>query len=220
MKLPVLIFDVNETLLDVSALALPLSEVFGSPPPTGEWFARLLHGSVVANYTGQYRPFGTIGSEALATLARRRNVELSPEKAESIVASMLSLPPHPDVIPGLTKLSDAGFYLATLTNSSSQAAAAQMRNAGLDGFFRSMISVEEVQLFKPAPEVYRKASELLAIELSQGLLIAAHDWDIAGAQAAGMPGAFIGRPGAIWGIPNLKPDLVVSDLVELADRIS
>ncbi|HJQ95793.1 MAG TPA: haloacid dehalogenase type II, partial [Acidimicrobiia bacterium] len=96
-RMPVLIFDVNETLLDLTPLDPMLIDVFGPPSPRGEWFTRLLHASVVVNYTGQYRSFGEIGVEALLALARRRQVDLEPEHARRIVGTMLSLPPHPDV---------------------------------------------------------------------------------------------------------------------------
>ncbi len=221
MKRPlVLIFDVNDTLLDLTPLSSLLAEEFGSPPPIGEWFAKLLHGSVVSNYTGNYRPFGTIGVEVLETLARRRRVDLSRLKAQSIVDSMLSLPPHSDVVPALQRLSDAGFRLSTLTNSSADAVAAQISNSGLAGFFETMVSVDEVRMFKPAPEVYRKAAERLRIDMDQGLLIAAHDWDIAGARAVGLQGAFLARAGAIWGIADPKPVLVASDLGALANLLA
>ncbi len=215
---PVLIFDVNETLLDLAGLDPLLVEVFGSPPPRGEWFARLLHGSVVANYTN-YRPFGGIGVEALLALARRRQIELDLEDARGIVASMLSLPAHPEVPGALKRLAEANFRMATLTNSATEAVTSQMRNAGLDGFFERLISVEEVHLFKPAPEVYRMAAERLDIDLDQGLLFASHDWDVVGARVTGMPGAFLARPGAIWGVSDPEPDLVAPDLRALADLL-
>ena len=196
-----------------------LIDVFGPPSPRGEWFTRLLHASVVVNYTGQYRSFGEIGVEALLALARRRQVDLDPEHARRIVGTMLSLPPHPDVPEAMQRLSDAGFRMITLTNSSTGAVGAQMENARLESHLEALISVDEVRLFKPAPEVYRKAAELLDIEIDQGLLIASHDWDVLGARAAGMPGAYLARPGTVWGFSDPQPDLVAADLAALADRL-
>jgi 2-haloacid dehalogenase len=216
---PALFFDVNETLLDLAALDPVLVEIFGAPSPRGEWFARLLHGSVVANYTGDYRPFGAIGVEALLNLARRRGVDLDEDDARGVVGMMLTAPPHPDVAPALQRLAAAGLRMATLTNSSSEAVASQMENAGLEEYFEAMISVEEVRVFKPAPEVYRRAAEHLGVGPEQGLLVAAHDWDIVGARAAGMPGAFLARPGSVWGLPEMEPDLTAPDLSVLADRL-
>ena len=70
-----LIFDVNETLLDLSALRPAFVEAMGSAETMGEWFARMLHGSLVANHTNAYRPFGMIGVEALLMVAAKRQMK-------------------------------------------------------------------------------------------------------------------------------------------------
>ena len=125
----VLIFDVNETLLDMSPLRTYFARVFGSSEPIGEWFARLLHGSLVANHTNRYRPFGTIGREALTVLGKRRGIPISQELAAELDSNFRDLPPHPDVASALTRLAAAGFRLVTLTNGSSEMAVDQLTNA-------------------------------------------------------------------------------------------
>ena len=98
-------------------------------------------------------------------------------------------------MPALGRLREDGFRLATLTNSSKAAAADQMRNAGLAGFFESSLSVEEVGLYKPHAHVYRWAARRVGADVSGCLLVAAHGWDVAGASWAGMRTAFVARPG-------------------------
>ena len=215
----VLVFDVNETLLDLSALRPSFADVFGSVEPMGEWFARMLHGSLVANHTNRYRPFGLIGTEALLTLAQRRGVDLDPDRAVSIVLEMRRLPAHPDVPAALDRLRTAGFRLVTLTNGSADAVADQLSNAGLTAYFERAISVDEVRQFKPAPAVYLHASAMLGVDVDRALMVAAHDWDIIGARSIGMPGAYLARPGAVWGLPDHPPDLVGVDLAAVADQL-
>lgn len=213
----VLVFDVNETLLDLSGLRNVFARVFGTSDPIGEWFARLLHGSLVANHLHRYRPFGEIGKEQLVALARRRGVDLDPSQAEDILSEMASLPPHPDVVPGLERLARAGFRLATLTNNPRRTLEAQLRNARLDRFFEKALTVEEVARFKPAPEPYRKAAEILGVDIARMTMVAAHDWDVAGAVAAGARGIFVAR--SLWALPDPPPQPVVADLAELADTL-
>ncbi len=107
----------------------------------------------------------------------------------------------------------------TLTNGSTKAANAQIENAGLHPFVRRVISVEEVGKFKPAPEPYRHAAAVMGVEVSQMMLVAAHDWDCAGAVAAGAQTAFVRRPGAVWSLPSEPPRLVVDDIADLADSL-
>lgn len=214
-----LAFDVNETLLSLGPIRDKFVDVFGEDPPVGEWFARMLHGSLVANETDSYRGFGVIGAESLVTVARKRDIEMTAEEALEIVGVMTSLPPHPDVYNAMERLFDAGIPMVTLTNGSTAAANAQIENAGLHPFVRRIISVEEVSTFKPSPAPYRHAATLMGVDIGEMMLVAAHDWDCAGAINAGAQTAFVTRPGVVWSLPSDPPDLVVNDIAGLADAL-
>jgi 2-haloacid dehalogenase len=135
----VVVFDVNETLLDMSPLRIDFEDVFGTSEPLGEWFARMLHGSLVANQLDDYRAFGVIGVEALLLVAERHGVDLDEATATEVVTRLAILPAHLDVIPALEQLLDAGFRTAALTNSSTKAANVQIENAGLHTFIQRVI---------------------------------------------------------------------------------
>lgn len=214
-----LVFDVNETLLSLEPMMRRLEGVFGADAPIGEWFSRMLHGSLVANHLDEYRSFHDIGVEALLTLANKRGLGLRGEDAEEIVGTMESLPPQPDVYNAMERLFDGGFAMVALTNGSSKAANAQIENAGLHIFFRRVFSVEEVGRFKPDPAPYRHAAESMGIPVNRTLLVAAHDWDCAGAMAVGAHAAFVRRPGSYWSLPTDPPRLVVPDVARLADAL-
>lgn len=218
-KPDVVLFDVNETLLDLSGLRPHFEATFGSVEPMGEWFARMLHGSLVANHTDRYRPFGQIGTEALMVVAQKRGIPLTPEAAAAVAAGMRELPTHPEVPAGLHQLRDRGYRLVTLTNGAADAVAAQLDHAAITGLFERSISVGEVGRFKPAPEVYLHAMAILGVDPDSALMVASHDWDIIGARSVGIPGAFLARPGAVWGMPDPPPKLIVGDLVTLATQL-
>jgi len=212
-------FDVNETLLSLDPIRKKLEVIFGVDPPAGEWFARLLHGSLVANVLGEYRAFGDIGAEALINLAARRGLKLRAEDALDALAPMRELPAHPDVAPGMERLAAADFRLIALTNGSSEVASAQVKNAGLDEYLDRVVSADEVGRFKPDPAVYHHAAMVMGTEIGEMLLVASHDWDCAGAQAAGAQAVFINRPGATWGLPSPPPQYHVPDIEKLADAL-
>lgn len=217
---PVLVFDVNETLLSLAPIANALEKGFGASPPVGEWFARMLHGSLVANALDSYRPFDEIGVEALLTVAAKRGLALRGEDAQAIVSMMRDLPPHPDVYNAMERLFDADLRLVALTNSSSDAANAQIENAGLHIFIQRVFSVEEVGKFKPDPAPYVHVAEAMGVPIGETMMVAAHDWDCAGAMSAGARSVFIQRDGVVWGIPNPPPKLVFPDLARLADHLT
>ncbi len=215
----VIFFDVNETLLDLSPLKPRFAEVFGDDAVIGEWIVRMLHGSLVANHVNNHRPFGLIGAEALMVLAQRRGIAVEPERAAEIVESMRGLPAHPEVAAALDRLVTAGFRLVALTNSSSDAVEAQLTSAGIADRFERAISVDSVGRFKPSPDVYLHAAMQANVDIDRAMLVAAHDWDIIGARSVGMPGAFLARPGVVWGLPDNPPNIVSGDLEGAATQI-
>lgn len=220
MAAPSLIaFDVNETLLGLDPIRQSLESLFGSDPPIGEWFARLLHGSLIANALDQYRPFGDIGAEALINLAGRRGLKLRAEDALAAIAPMSELPPHPDVLAGVARLHAKGYQMIALTNGSTEVANAQIKNAGLDDYLLRVISVDEVRRFKPDAVVYQHAADVMGVAIGEMILVASHDWDCAGAMAAGAQAVFINRPGASWGLPLDPPRYHVPDLEKLATAL-
>src|SRR5438045_7803092 len=138
-------------------------------------------------------------------VAARHGAALAADDRSEILRGMRALPPHPDVRPALDLLQDAGFRLATLTNSNAEAAEAQLGHAGLRGYFEQVLSVERVRRLKPAPEVYRMAAATLGVPPDQMRLVAAHAWDVAGALRGGCAAAFGRRQGRVAGQLGARP---------------
>jgi 2-haloacid dehalogenase len=216
---PVCVFDVNETLLDLAALDGEFERVFGDRGLRVTWFGQLLQSAMVATITGRYRDFGTVGRAALEMTATRVGIEVSEEDREAVVGGITRLPAHPEVAGALRRLGDAGVRLAALTNSTERVARAQLEHAGLIGAFEAVLSADAVRRLKPAPEPYRMAADRLGVDPAEVLLVAAHAWDVAGAMAAGCRAAFVARPGKVLDPLADRPELVVGDLDELADRL-
>ena len=213
------VFDVNETLLDLSALDPSFEHVFGDAGGRREWFLQMLQSAFVSTITGSYSDFGTLGEAALQMTAERRGVTLSDKDSQQILSGMRELPPHREVEESLDRLRDAGFRLAALTNSTQQVAEAQLENAGLAGYFEQALSADTVKRLKPAPEPYRMAAESLGKHVNGVRLIAAHAWDVAGALRAGCAAAFVARPGMVLDPLVEPPDVVGADLREVTDGI-
>lgn len=219
MPSTVLLFDVNETLLDLTALDPIFERRFGDAAVRREWFGQMLSSAFVSVITSAYADFGTIGGAALRMVAARRGVEFAPETMQEIREAMRQLPPHPEVREGLERLTEVGFRLASLTNSTAEVGTAQLTNAGLAGFFEQMLSADAVQRLKPAPEPYRMAAERLGVSVGELRLVAAHAWDVAGAMRAGCRAAFIGRPGQVLDPLAPEPDITGPNLAAVAQRI-
>ncbi len=215
----VLLFDVNESLLDLRALLPQFERLFGDGQVLYQWFGQVLQSAMLTVITDAYSDFGKVARSALDMVAARRGVALNADERSAIVGGMRTLPPHPDVLPALEKLQAAGFRLATLTNSPPAVANAQLENAGLTAFLEKIISVDEVQSLKPAAKVYQHAARAMGVAPEQTRLIAAHGWDVAGAMRAGCAAAFIARPGMVLDPLFEQPDIVAPDLLQVAERI-
>jgi 2-haloacid dehalogenase len=198
MKRPkMLFFDVNETLLDLTAMKTSVAAALGGREDLLRlWFTTMLQYSLVATVGDHYEDFGAIGAAAMMMVARNNQITLSLEAARTAVLPMRSLPPHVEVPSALATLKEAGFRMATLTNSSQAAVDAQIENAGLSQMFEAKLSVESVRLFKPHRQVYNWAATRMGLMPAECMLIAAHGWDVAGALWAGWRAVFLSRPGA------------------------
>lgn len=214
----VLVFDVIETLLDLRPLRERFGQILGEPDPSAEWFAGLLHASLVATLTDSYEDFATLAGRALDTLAWRRDHRLSEEDRQAVVSTIGRLPPHPEVLGALEHLRSRGFPMATLTNSSGEVASRQLDNAGLAGFFDHVLSVEAVRRYKPAPEPYLMAADRFGVQPSDLRMVAAHDWDVWGAMRAGCAAAFVARRDRPFPFRE-RPDIVGTDMTAVAEGI-
>lgn len=216
---PVILFDVNETLLDLAALDPVFEAIFGAADVRREWFGQVLQSALVLTVLGQYQDFSTVAGHALSQVARRRLVSLSDDDRARVAAGMRNLPAHPDVPAGLEKLGDAGFRLAALTNSPPAVAREQLDNAGLSPAFEAILTVDLAGRLKPAAEVYTAAARELGVTTADTLMVAAHGWDIAGAMNAGCDGAFIARPGQVPDPLFPPPRFTAPDLLDLAVQL-
>ena len=218
----VLVFDVNETLIDIDSLAPLFERIFGDGRAIREWFNQLVMYSMTTTLSGHYIDYFTLGQGVLGMLGHAHHVHVTDDDVHALKQAMLTMPAHPDVEDGLTVLRDNGFRLVTLTNSPPNPdGPSPLEHAGLAHFFEQKFSVEACRAFKPAPTVYRYVCEELAVAPADCMMVAAHVWDTIGAQSAGFSGALITRPGnAPLPIRDLpQPALIANDLREFAQRL-
>jgi len=215
----VIAFDVNETLLDLRVLDDVFEDVFGSAAVRAQWFGQMLQLSFVGGLTGRYVDFTTAQQASLRMVAERLGRPVTTEQVSDVVERMTTLPPHPEVPSGLAALRAAPLKVVALTNSVQDVAEAQLRNAGLAGYFDTIMSADNVKRLKPAPEPYQAVAHAFDVEPAQVRLVAAHSWDVSGALAAGCQAAFVARPGMVLSPIGDQPDIVEPDIARVVHRI-
>jgi len=217
-----LVFDVNETLLDLATLDDLIAEVVGggpgNPQPRREWFDRMIRSALTLTAAGRYVTFGALAGAALRDVAGEHGREVSDEQVHRLGAGIRHLPAHPDVEPGLTRLREAGHRIVTLTNSVLDVAEEQLATSGLRAFVDAVYSADQVRRLKPAAEPYRLVLQREAS--AAAVLVAAHDWDIAGAAAAGLDTAFVARDRRRPFVAAATPTYVVNNISGLVSLLA
>ncbi|SDJ45674.1 haloacid dehalogenase type II [Nonomuraea jiangxiensis] len=218
----VIVFDVNETLIDLGSMDPLFERIFGDRRVRREWFGHLITYSMAITLSGLYEGFFALGQGLLRMVGDIHGVRVTDADVEEIRQAMLTMPAHPDVEAGLTRLREAGFRLTTLTNSPpNPGGQSPLEHAGLAHFFERQFSVESVHAYKPARQTYHLVARELEVPPSRCFMVAAHVWDTIGAQGAGFGAGLITRPGnAPLPIASLpQPDLVAPDLPTLATQL-
>jgi 2-haloacid dehalogenase len=219
----VLVFDVNETLIDLGSMGPYFEHVFGDAEVLHTWFRELVKYSMTLTLAGHYVDFFSLGQAVLKMMTDSRGIESTDDDQRGLVEAMRTMPAHPDAGPGLERLRTDGYRLITLTNSPHRPnAPSPLDNAGLSQYFEQQFTVDTAGVFKPSTHLYRRVAADIGVPVSDCMMVAAHPWDTLGGQSAGMRGALITRPGhaplVAAGVP--QPTLIAADVVELGAKMS
>jgi 2-haloacid dehalogenase len=217
----VVVFDVNETLSDMSPMADRFAET-GAPASLAKlWFATLLRDGFALTAAGDNGAFADIGVDALRGLLAGSDLNMETDAAvDHIMQGMAGLGLHPDVPEGVSALKAAGYRLVTLTNGSTGVAEKLFTAAGIRDSFDLLLSVEDAPAWKPARAAYDHAAAACGTDPEQMLLVAVHPWDIHGAARAGLGTAWINRSGAPYPGYFTAPDYTVASLPDLAGALT
>jgi 2-haloacid dehalogenase len=219
MALPLIVFDVNETLLDLETMQPTFERIFGDKSAMRLWFADLILYSAALTVAGVYVPFTDIGSAVMKMLADTRGIKINDNDRKELTDKFSTMPPHPEVPAALHKLRNAGFRLFCLTDNLLEVQTRQLTHGGIVDLFERRFSADGVKHHKPSPQAYAYVEKELAVKPSQLCLIACHTWDTLGAVAAGWQGALIKRVGNdVLGV-GPQPHIVGNDLDDVAEQL-
>jgi 2-haloacid dehalogenase len=189
----VVAFDVVGTLFSLEPLNLRIREAGLGETALSEWFARFLHAAVALDVAGVFVPFREVATGTLEVMAVERGLASPGSAAETIIQAIRELPAHPDVRPAFQGLRDAGIRIMALTNGSSGVTRHLFERAGLEAFVERVVSIEDVRHWKPHAEVYLRAASAAGVPPERMCLVAAHAWDVLGAEHAGLVAAWVAR---------------------------
>ena len=217
--LPLIVFDVNETLLDLETMEPTFARIFGDKDAMRLWFANFILYSSALTVAGCYVPFTDIGAAVMKMLADTKGIRIDERDKKELTERFSTMPPHSEVPVALRKLRDAGFRLFTLTDNLLEVQTRQLTHGGIVDLFERRFSADGVKHHKPSRQAYGYVERELGAKPSQFCLIACHTWDTLGAVAAGWEAALIRRVGNdVLGV-GPQPQIVGDDLNDVADQL-
>ncbi|GAA1856539.1 haloacid dehalogenase type II [Pseudonocardia ailaonensis] len=209
-----LVFDVNETLSDLRPLAVRF-EALGAPGELARlWFASTLREGIALAAAGDARSFALVGGETAHVLLAPY-VDDPAVAADAVLDSFLELPLHPDVVPGVRALAEAGVRLVTLSNGAAAVAERLLGDAGIRDAFTHVLSVEDAGIWKPAQGAYAYAASVCGALPAELTMVAVHPWDLHGAAKAGLRTIWIDRERRRWPAHCTPPGQRVESVGEL-----
>ncbi len=220
-------FDLYGTLLDLENTFEPGFDAFfkergavvDTPRFVQTWEFTYLHEGMVDTFLGGPRtPFEQVRRTTLSQLLTRTGVQHTREDVEELLTRRAKPTLFPDVVESLNSLRDR-YTLSVLSNGDLSVLERIVSTLNIP--VHRTISVEQAGCYKPDLRVYRRAAELLSVDTSNILHVAAHAWDIRAAQAVGMKGAYIDRHRIPFApFTDYQADVETNNLPELVAILS
>lgn len=217
-----LAFDVYGTLIDTHGIAAALQPRLGPRAAdfSRAWRDKQLEYSFRRGLMRRYETFAVCTRQALDHTCAQFGLPLDPTERERLMDAYQTLPAFQDAREGLVQAREEGFRLFAFSNGPAEAVGPLLAQAGLRDFFVDVVSVDEVQSFKPDPGVYAHFLRRAGVPARGAWLISSNPFDVIGALSAGLPAAWVRRsPAALFDPWGLEPTLTVESLSGLAARI-
>jgi 2-haloacid dehalogenase len=222
-----LTFDLFGTVLDLGGSLTPFIDVMlkerGALVSAQEFWQQWRYRQRLEQFQDTIMMLGHSGyletvRRGFVYVLKLNKIDMGPVEVKAFLACWQELSPFPEVIAGLEKLKDR-YQLVGLSNGDPEFLAHLAKNR-IKWNFDAVISVNVMGAFKPHPGVYRRAAHMLDLEVGECMMVSANSFDVVGARACGMRGAFVNRYDLPYEDTPHQPDVVVKDFLELADTIA
>lgn len=215
-------FDIYGTLIDTQGITGMLEKHAGYHAGAFStlWRQKQLEYSFRRALMRHYRDFAVCTSQALDFALSTFGISLSADEKNQLLETYRKLPVFDDVKEGLEKAKNTGFRLYAFSNGKASDVAHLLDHAGIGSYFNDIVSVDEVQSFKPDPAVYRHFLLRSASLPEHAWLVSSNPFDVLGATAVGMKTVWVRRTASAVMDPwEIEQDLTIEKLEELAPAI-
>jgi 2-haloacid dehalogenase len=219
-KIQAVVFDAYGTLFDVHSVIALCEELFpGKGAQLSQlWRAKQLEYSWQRSLMQRYKDFWALTEDGLAYACEALKLDCSAAQTAQLMQAYLHLKPYAEVPEVLRSLQH--LPLAILSNGSPAMLEPLVRNAGLQGVFAHVISVDALRCFKPDPRVYQLVPDKLDVPKSSIAFVSSNGWDIAGCGAFGFKPIWVNRSGQPPERLDVEPMAIMANLEDLHNYVS
>lgn len=214
-------FDIYGTLVDPLEMERHLRALLGGQagPFAALWREKQLEYTFRRGLMRRYASFDACTAQALRYTIAARGVEVGEAEQERLLARYRELRAFPDAVPAIERLKAAGHTAVAFSNGVEATVRALLDRAGILPHLDAVISVDDLQTFKPDPETYAYLARRAGYPAEETWLVSGNPFDVIGARAAGLNAVWVRRdPAAVFDPWGIEPDLIVSDLRDLATQ--
>jgi 2-haloacid dehalogenase len=215
------VFDAYGTLFDVNSPAREVQGILGDQwQKLAElWRTKQLQYTWLRSLAGRHIDFWQLTGEALDFALDALKFENQEQLCKQLMELYLRLTAYPEVADVLMQLKAGGIKCAILSNGSPRMLASAIQNARIQLVFDAVLSVEEVQVYKPHPAVYQLAVERLGLAANEICFISSNGWDAYSAKAFGFRVVWCNRFGQVPERIPETPDAEICTLSDLPARL-
>ncbi|OZA07193.1 MAG: haloacid dehalogenase, type II [Polynucleobacter sp. 24-46-87] len=217
-------FDAYGTLFDVYSIGQLAEELF---PGNGQALALMWRDRQIEytrlvtmsdpnpNGSKYYLPFWDITILSLRYVCQRMTLVLTPEYEKRLMDQYAKLTPFEDSLNVLKTIKEQGKFTAILSNGSKEMLATVVQSGGLTPYLDQLLTVEEVRLFKTAPQVYELLLKTFPVQKKEILFISSNAWDALAAKWFGVDVFWVNRLGHPFEEIGERPNYEGSSLSEI-----
>ena len=215
------VYDAYGTLFDVSSVARGAQDALGEgwQALSDLWRTKQLQYTWLRGLGGHHADFWQVTGDALDYAMSTLGMHDDALRAR-LMNLYLSIAAYPEVPAMLAELKGRGIKLAILSNGTPAMLAAAVKNSGIAEYFDGVLSVEEVGVYKPHPDVYGLAPKRLGLPAEQICFLSSNSWDAFSAKAFGMRVLWCNRFGQAPERIPAAPDGEITDLSQLPGRLA
>ena len=212
----IVVFDIIGTCFSLDKLQQQLTEL-GAPASTVKlWFSQALRDAFALSHAGGYQPLKEILQAELPRTLKLLEVELNSQERSQVMEKLSQLELNQSAEAAFKLLTEAGYQIVALTNGSKSATDKLLERAGVQKYFSEVYSCDAIAHTKPHQDVYKMVE---TDNLDRTWLVAAHAWDIMGANEVGMKTAFVTQLEKDYLDVYPQPQIMAENLLEAARQI-